>query len=341
MDLRIPAPLEPGDAIGVTSPSSGVPEELRPRLELAIRSVEAAGFEVVVGDCMDGAGHVSAPARQRAAELQRFLEDPAIRAVVPPWGGDTAIDVVDLLDWDTLASGEPCWMVGFSDISTILAPLTLLTGWATIHGQNLMDTPYRSPSGLLHWLDLVQLAACSEFTQTSPRWHRPGFVDYVEHPEVDEFVLDSPGPWVVLTGGNDGEVDVQGRLIGGCIETLAGLAGTRFLDPSPLAAQGDGLIVYVEAADDDALTICRNLHGMRLSGFFEKASAVLVGRTGAAPSPTMTQQEAVLDALGPLEVPIIGDVECGHVAPYLPLVNGARCRVRHSTEESTVTQTLA
>lgn len=90
-----------------------------------------------------------------------------------------------------------------------------------------------------------------------------------------------------------------------------------------------------------ALDVCRHLHGMRLAGFFTHADAVLVGRTSGPDAPSLTQDEAVLDALGDLGVPILADVECGHVAPYLPLVNGALATVRHSPESSTVTQTLA
>ncbi|WP_406347449.1 hypothetical protein [Streptomyces sp. NBC_00144] len=47
-----------------------------------------------------------------------------------------------------------------------------------------------------------------------------------------------------------------------------------------------------------------------------------------------------IDALGPLDVPIIGDVECGHVPPYMPIVNGARGRVVHTSDRSELTQTL-
>ena len=108
-----------------------------------------------------------------------------------------------------------------------------------------------------------------------------------------------------------------------------------------LAALGDGLIVYVEVAGAGAFDVCRHLHGMRLSGFFERADAVLVARTAGADAPTLTQDEAVLDALGGLGVPILADVECGHVAPYLPLVNGALATVRHGVERSTLTQSLA
>lgn len=329
-----------GDVVGVTSPSSGVAEVLQPRLDTAVRTVEAAGFRVRVGDCMNGDKHTSAPARERAAELMDMLLDPAVRAIVPPWGGETAIDLIDLLDWDVIAAAEPTWMVGFSDISTLITPLTLRAGWATIHGQNLMDTPYRAPDGLTDWLHIVQMAPGTSFTQVSPGVHRRDFVDYVEHPEVDEYVLDVRSRWTRLNGAGD-DLDVRGRLIGGCIETLVNLAGTRYLDSRPLAALGDPLVIYVEAAEHDAPTICRDLHGMRLAGFFDHAAAVLVGRTYAPDTASLTQAEAVLDALGPLGVPILAGVDCGHWAPYLPLVNGARCHVEHNEHVSRITQTLA
>ncbi len=340
MDLRFPAPLVRGHLVGVTSPSSGASGSMQPRLDFAVQTVRDAGFEVLIGACMDGSGHVSAPAAERAAELERMLLDPSVRAVVPPWGGLTAIDLIPLLDWDAIAAAEPTWVVGFSDNSTIITPLTLIAGWATIHGQNLMDTPYQVPAGLCGWLDIVQLPACGTFTQTPPGAHRRKFVDYVDHPQVSHYELDVPGSWTRIDRLG-GAVDVEGRLIGGCIEALTNLAGTRYLDTGRLAAAGDPLIVYVEAAGDDAATICRNLHGMRLNGFFNSAAAVLVGRTYAPPIASMTQHDAVLDALSRLRIPIIADVECGHWAPYMPLVNGARCRVEHSATVSRLTQTLA
>ncbi|MFG2373513.1 S66 peptidase family protein [Streptomyces sp. NPDC048504] len=339
--VRYPRPLRPGDRVGVTSPSSGVPDALRKRLDVAIRAVEARGYEVVVGRCMEGTSHVSAPAGERAAELTDMLTDPGIRAVVPPWGGETAIDLVPLLDFERIGRAEPTWVVGYSDISTLLTPLTLLTGTATVHGNSLMETPYRAPEGLLSWLDIVAAPQGEPFTQTPPDRHRsPGRDDFAGHPEVRDLTLDVPGRWIRLDG--DGDVDIEGRLIGGCVETLANLAGTPYLDVAAFArsAAPEGLLMYVEACEDNAFTICRNLHGMRLAGFFDAANAVLVGRTHAPDSPTLTQYEAVMDALGPLGVPVVADVECGHVSPYLPLVNGARGRVVHTATRSEIIQIL-
>ena len=57
--------------------------------------------------------------------------------------------------------------------------------------------------------------------------------------------------------------------------------------------------------------------------------------------PDLTQHGAVADALGDLGIPIVLDVECGHVAPYLPLVNGALARVVVDGDRREITQTLA
>jgi len=337
--MRFPRPLQSGDRIGVTAPSAGVAPALRSRLEVAVRSLESRGYDVVVGDCIGTPGVVSAPKAERAAELTAMLADPSIRAVVPPWGGEMAIDLLDLVDWTALASAEPTWLVGFSDLTTVMVPVTLRLGWATLHGSNLMDTPYAAPGGLLHWTDLA--SGTGPFVQRSPeRWRDTGWVDYAEQPAVSRFTLDAVGTWRVVGGG---PVDVSGRLIGGCIETLGPIAGTPYGD---VASYGrtyaeDGLVVYLEAAEDSAFTIGRTLHSLRYAGWFEHARAVLVGRTAAPDAPGFSQDDAVLDALGDLGIPIVLDVECGHVAPYLPLVNGALARVVVDDERREITQTLA
>lgn len=109
MSVRFPRPLAPGDVIAVTAPSSGVPAALVPRLDVAVSALRHRGFDVRVGQCVvdrEGDRHgeiVSAPAAERAAELQDMLLDPAVRAIVPPWGdglllhleagGDGAADI--------------------------------------------------------------------------------------------------------------------------------------------------------------------------------------------------------------------------------------------------------
>ena len=223
------------------------------------------------------------------------------------------------MDWEALAAADPTWLVGFSDISTILLPVTTRLGWATVHGDNLADTPYGAPNGLLNWLTVV--------SGNGPHVQRDSGViadwwPLDTHPTATEWRHTGEGRWT-LHGADS--LRVTGRLIGGCVETLANLAGTAYGDVAGFGRQyaDDGLIVYLEAAENGAIAICRNLHGLRLAGWFDNARAIIVARTHAPDHPQMSQREAVLDALGRLDVPIVFDMEIGHVPPHLPLVNGA------------------
>ena len=341
MVVRLPAPLRPGDRIGITAPSSGVDARLWPRLEFAVRWLRERGYDVVVGECMDGTSHVSAPKEQRAAELTAMLMDPAIRAVIPPWGGDTGIDLLDRVGWEELSRADPTWVVGYSDTSTLMLPLTLRLGWATLHGANVMDTPYDVPRGLAHWTEIA--GARGSVTQSSVGAHRRTvFDDWEDEPERTTLTLDAAGDWSLLDPAC-APVDVTGRLVGGCIDVLGALAGTEYGDVAAFGAEhaDEGLLLYLEASDDEAFTICRMLHAMRYAGWFEQARAVLIGRTHAPDSPTMTQHGAVRDALGELEVPVVLDVECGHVAPFLPLVNGVSARLVVDGARREITQDLS
>jgi muramoyltetrapeptide carboxypeptidase LdcA involved in peptidoglycan recycling len=335
--MRFPAPLRPGDTIGVTAPSSGVPDGLRPRLEAGVESLRSRGYDVVLGECLYGGGVTSAPKEQRAEELTRMLLDPQVRAVVPPWGGELAIDLLDQLDWDALRDAEPTWLVGFSDLTTLMLPATLLLDWATLHGSNLMDTAYRPAPGTLHWTDVA--AATAPFTQSSPGRYRNGWDDYESDPGVSEMTLDLEGTWSLLDGGS---AEFGGRLVGGCIDVLSALAGTPYGDVPAFGNTHaeEGLVIFLEAADADAYRVGRALHGFRHAGWFEHVTGIVIGRSGAPDSPDLTQREAVADALGPLGLPVVLDVECGHSQPFLPLVSGAQARVVVDGERREITQTF-
>ncbi len=335
--VRFPRPLAPGDRIAVTSPSSGVGDRLRPRIEASIAVLRERGYEVVVGECMGDDLVVSAPKEQRAAELVSMLTDPQVAAVVPPWGGELAIDLLDQLDWDALAAAEPTWFVGWSDCSSLLMPLTLRLGWATLHGWNLADTAYGAPDGLLHWLDLA--SATGEVTQTSPGLTRDGWDDYAANPGVAEMTLDRPTSWSVLGGG---DAEMAGVLIGGCLECVSPLAGTPYADvPAYGRAHADeGLLVYLEVCEHGAYDAARQLHALRLAGWFDDASGVLIGRTAAPDAEKMTQHEAAADALGMLDVPVVLDADIGHTQPFLPVVNGASARVTVTDGVGVVTQRI-
>ena len=343
MPIRYPAPLREGDTIGVTSPSSGVEEDLWPRIEFCVQHLQTQGYQVRVGSCMDGSGVVSAPAAERAAELTEMLTDPQVQAVIPPWGGELAVELLPHLDLDAIRDADPTWLVGSSDISTLLLPLTLRTGVATLYGQNLMDTPYRVPAPLLPWTDVASRRLGDAFEQGASARHRAhGFDRWQDDPTFTEHTFDSSGSWRLLDPELS-EVQATGRLIGGCVETVSIVAGTPFGDLSQFAEvhAPEGLIVYLDPSGDIATDIARDLWRMRLAGWFDSANAVLIARTSAPDGPGFTQQDAVRSALGDLDVPVVLDVDCGHVAPHLALTNGALADLAVGPGGTRLTQTLA
>lgn len=226
-------------------------------------------------------------------------------------------------------------------MSTLLLPLTTVTGWATLHGHNLMDSPYRSPEPLAHWLEAAELPAGHSLLQGASREHRAGgHDDWEADPAATERTWDSTGRWEVLQGR---PVRMSGRLLGGCIETISTLAGTPYGDVRGFAEQHapEGLLLHLEAAESPALTIARDLWRMRLAGWFDHANAVLVGRTTAPDEPGFTQRDAVMSALGDLGIPVVLDIDCGHVPPHLALVAGALAEVVVEGDVQQLRQTLA
>ena len=86
--IRFPPALRPGDLMGITSPTAGVKAALGPRMGFAYDTLSSLGYRYREGRCLWGEGLLSAPAAERAAELQGMLLDPAIAAVFPPDGRD-------------------------------------------------------------------------------------------------------------------------------------------------------------------------------------------------------------------------------------------------------------
>lgn len=342
--LRYPTPLHPGDAIGVTAPSSGVPDRLRGRFDVAVRHLERAGFEVVVGEHVGpGDGVTSASARERADELMTMLLDPRLRAVVPPWGGELAVDLLPLLDLDALSLAEPTWLVGYSDLSTLMMPLTLRTGIATLHGSNLMDTPNGLPAGFVSWLDVATGRVGGSFAQHAATHVRTApHDDWVADPTTIVEPFDTPSRWRVLGGEDDTEVTFSGRLIGGCLETVSLLRGTPSGRLTDFAAEyaPEGLVVYLEVAETHALDAARQLHALRLAGWFDHAAGVLIGRTTGPASGAFTHVDALTHALGGLDVPVVLDADIGHQPPQMPLVNGALAVVSIEGGAGRLTQSL-
>lgn len=336
--ITYPAPLRAGGRIEVPAPSMGVPAHLLERLQAAVDALTTLGFDVRLRPHAVTGGLTPAPAAARAEDLHAAFEEADV--VLPPWGGELAIELVEGIDWNVLAEARP-WFVGWSDISTLLLPLTTRTGLATLHGANLMDEPYELPTEFARWTDVAGLPPNSTFEQYSaPRRRSRPWGAWADESLDRDRAYDAPTRWRSLDGTDD--VGVRGRLIGGCLETVSLLAGTPYGDVPAFARKyaPEGTIVYLEAAESNAITVLRMLTSLRLAGWFDDANGILIGRTDGAASPELSQEDAVRHALGDLDVPVLLDFDTGHQPPQMPLVNGALAEVRLNGADSSIVQHL-
>lgn len=345
MSVRFPPKLVAGDLIAVTAPSSGVPQHLHPRLELAIANLKKKGFRVREGRCLRSQHkNQSACKVSRADELMSYLIDPEVKAVMPPWGGDLAMELLELIDFNLLAESEPKWFVGFSDLSTLHFPLTTLSGWATLHGPNLMDLGAQALDSTTQavW-DILGSARGTVIKQHSSKAFQTDENQWGTATHAG-FNLTQKTQWKHLDGVTS-SASFSGCLIGGCLEIISRLAGTRFGNLPLFKAQnsGEGVILYFENVEMAPCELTRALFSLRLQGWFNNLSGILIGRSAVPDVSDPTKHnymDALRAALGDIAVPVLYDVDIGHIPPQLSLVNGASATVLFTENGSSVTQQL-
>ncbi len=340
---KFPKPLRPGDLIAVTAPSSGVTGAAIDRLDLVLRHLRSLGYRVIEGQCLRNEHKdASAPHAARAQELSRFLIDPEVSAIFPPWGGELASELLDDVDFASLKSVTPKWLLGFSDVSTIQLPLTLIAGWATAHGSNMMDL---APTQTDPLTTAVLTVLGSDFkepvVQKSSAMFQKTWIDYAVQVDVP-LNLTENSEWKRLDDSGS-ELTVCGHLVGGCIDTIAWLAGTKYGDvPSFIKRAGEsGAILYLENVELSPPALVRALLSLRRQGWFDGLAGLLLGRN-AAPEPkastSLSYVEALRATLGGLRCPVLYDLDIGHQPPQFTLINGAYAEVRYQDGQGQIAQ---
>jgi len=127
-----------------------------------------------------------------------------------------------------------------------------------------------------------------------------------------------------------GEVAFQGRLLGGCLDCLVNLPGTRFDRTREFVERyrEDGIIWFLEACELNVFAIRRGLWQLEESGWFEHVKGFLIGRPeNGEPMMGLDAYSAVLEVAGRKDVPVVMDVDLGHLPPMMPIVVGSMADV--------------
>jgi len=345
-EVTYPTPLRPGDAIGVCAPSSGVEPGMFARLDNAIKNVRALGYDVIESPSVrKNAKCVSADPETRASEFMSLWENPAVAAIIPPWGGEFLMDMLPCLDWERLTALPPKWLCGYSDTSTLCFALTTRLGVATLHGSNLMNLGFCEIDP--HDLRAFEAMSCDAFTQESAS-HYGQFRDWNDL-DGPVYTLDKPSEWQLLNpglqaslacegGGPKGRGKLSGRILGGCLDTLCKLMGTPYAPVTEFLRRypDENFIWTIESCEMSAADIYRSLWQMRQAGWFERCVGVLVGRPdGYSDKQGFTLEDALHRIFA---CPVLTGCDIGHIPPQLQFINGAPARVEYADGRAAIYQ---
>jgi len=311
-ELARPPRLRPGDVIGLVSPSApGAPVAPR-RFARAADALRDMGFEVREGSRTWGTGHSAGTARERADELNEFLRDPRVRAVVATIGGHTCNAVLPLLDYDALRA-DPKIIVGYSDITALLLACVTKAGVVAFHGPTLLAEFGEFPAPLPYtrdgFLDVLCRAEPPGPLRQPPEW-------------TDEFLLwDSrdtrprtlapsrPWSWPV-------EGRAAGPLLGGNLDTLSVLGGTGYLPDFR------GAVLLWETVQTSLSRIDQLLTHLEALGVMDDLAGMIVGHAFRAdPGFEEELRGHVAERYASRGFPVVAGVLAGHCDPMptLPL----------------------
>ena len=129
--IKQPAYLKKGDKVAIVCPAKKLPKSIAS----AIVILEDWGLEVIVGETVTASfNQFAGDDATRTADLQRYLDDPEIKAVIAGRGGYGTLRIIDEIDFTKFVA-SPKWIVGFSDITVLLSHVYAKYVIQSIHGQ--------------------------------------------------------------------------------------------------------------------------------------------------------------------------------------------------------------
>jgi muramoyltetrapeptide carboxypeptidase len=117
-----PIPLQPGDRLRVIAPSGTLRE--REAFQQGIEIWRSQGYRISLSEGYDDRwGYLAGTEAGRRSQLAEAIDDPNCRGILCARGGYGGARLLE--DWLFPRSPEPKWLIGFSDITSLLWSLSL------------------------------------------------------------------------------------------------------------------------------------------------------------------------------------------------------------------------
>lgn len=327
LPLLRPPLLRAGDTVAVVSPSYGAPGHFPHRLARGVAHLEALGLRVRVSAAARGVlaerPWLAATAQERADDLHAAFADPEVTAIIASIGGDHSNQVLPLLDMD-LIRAHPTILLGLSDISVLTVAIHAATGLVTCNGPAVCDSLAEFPAVPGFTSEFLQRAICAAEPigdlRPADTW-TDEFLDWQQQLDLTRARTQQPGGgWAWLQG----EGVVRGPLLGGCLESLEHLRGTRWWP------DWRGRIAFLETSEerpgpdriDSVLSDWANM------GVLSEIAGLLWARPyGYSPQEIDLLHSVLRERCAPYGFPVVSLLDFGHTDPKLTLPNGVLAEI--------------
>lgn len=332
--MRYPGFLPKNGRIGFIAPSFA-PATLpySAHFEKVKERFSQQGYILVEGPncCMNaGVGKSNTP-EACAEEINDFFKNDRCDVIISCGGGETMCEDLPFVDFKGIAEAAPKWYMGYSDNTNLTYTLPVLCDTAAIYGPCASTFGARTlhPSLLDAFGVLTgEVRSVSNYDG----WEKNEIEDDIFAPYniTEKFEMRVYRAGQELTG-NNADVSFEGRLIGGCMDCLVNLIGTPFDKTAEFTERykDDGIIWFLESCDYNVMDVRRALWQMDQAGWLKNVKGFLIGRPMLYDDVFIDydMKSAYRDMLAKFNVPVIQDLDIGHLPPMMPIVSGALARV--------------
>jgi len=339
-----PRALKKGDRVAIVSLSSGLLGEsfCSHDVEIAKKRLEDMGLEAVfMPNSLKGIDYLREHPEARASDIKAAFADDSIAGIICAIGGDDTYRLLPYLmeddEFKELVINHPKIFSGFSD-TTVNHLMFYRLGLSTFYGPCVMcDICELADEMLPYTRDAFMGYFCEDDTAqitSSPVWYeeRTDFsagavgTDRIAHEEKHGFEL--------LCG----KAQFEGRLLGGCIESLYDmLTGAHYAEQKavcekygifPSRQEWQDKILFVETSEvkptPQQLREC--LEALMDAGVFDAVNGVIVGK----PQDETYYDEykkVYVDMLAHRGLSVLYNVNFGHAYPRCVLPYGVYAKV--------------
>lgn len=317
--MIFPKYLNDGDLIGITACSCGVLDKLS-KYEISIKNFkEYTNLNLYETSNVRTGGVVSSDRYTRKRELESLYLNKDINAICIASGGDFLCDMLNVIDYDTIKNNVK-WLCGSSDPTSLLYTVTTNLDIATIYSPcNMSGFSEKT----LHdsYVNYFRILKGSLVKQCKfDKYEGESFSD----------VLDTDNEWINING----DVDETGVLIGGCIDCLKDIIGTKFDKTKEFVERykNQGVIWYFDLFSMTSESLYNTLIQFRNAGWFEHSKAILIGKVCIPGSFVDMSYEELIEKALP-DIKVVYKFDIGHVKPSFTMINGANVRVVSNENE--------